>query len=273
MSYEGEPSARARRITFRTGYIFPHDNQLSVPLLRLMMATDDARHLQKRLIAAGEDLDNANDAEAATLNGEMAHLFRMLCGYLYEAGHPFRAIDGAPAKVLELAVADDEKGKTGLVHVRRAYATGSGEVFHYSFLKPVRDHIGFHYKPEALNQALGAFVEMPDVEGSLTICEHAGLSRYNITDHLTAVIISSLLKVKLEDLRERLKERMVEAIDLAGHLAYVVDRLLLYLFKTHPGCVLENRESAITVPPQLRQARQKVERERKDKGNGERRQP
>ncbi len=273
MSYEGEVSARARRITFRPGYIFPPGDPLSVPLLRLMMATDDARHLQKRLIAAGEDLDNANDAEAATLNGEMAHLFRMLCGHLYEAGHPFRAIDGAPAKVLELAVADDEKGKTGLVHVRRAYAKGSDEVFHFAFLNPVRNQIGFHYNPDALNQALGAYVEMPDVEGSLTICEHAGLSRYNIADHLTALIISSLLNVKLDDLREKLNERMVETIDIAGHLAYVVDRLLLYLFERHPGCVLENRESTITVPPQLREARQKVERERKDKGNGERRQP
>ncbi len=265
--------AEAMRIRFELSKVFSQANPLSVPILRLMMATDDARHLQKLLIIAGEDIDQANEVETGILNGEMAHLFRMLCGHLYEAGIAFRAVDQVRPDLVQATVAGDEEGKTALDCVREAYAVApGGEAFHYSFLKPVRDEVGFHYKQESLNQALGTLINTPDLDGTLTVCEAAGLSRYNITDHLTAIVITAQLNVNLEGLNAKLHEKMQEVIKLADHLASVVDRLLLHLFETPPPSVLERSYSTITIPPQVLQARVKVDRER-NKLQARRRQP
>ena len=272
MNDQSQVNAQALRIRFDLSKVFPQQDPLSVPILRLMMATDDARHLQKLLIIAGEDLDQANEAETAILNGEMAHLFRMLCGHLYEAGIAFRAVDQARSDQVQAAVASDKEGKTALDYVREAYAVGpEEEAFHYSFLKPIRDEVGFHYKAEPLNEALNTLISTPNFDATLTVCENSGLSRYNITDHLAAIIFTTQLNVKLEELPEKLQEKMEEVINLAGHLASVVDLLVLHLFETRPVSVLEKHYSTITVPPQVLQAREKVDRERTDQEAAERR--
>ncbi len=274
MNNQSQVNAQALRIRFDLSKVFPQQDLLSVPILRLMMATDDARHLQKSWIIAGEDLDGANDAEVAILKGEMAHLFRMLCSHLYEAGLAFRFIDQLQPDLLRAAMGNDEQGKEALNHVREAYAVEpQGETFHYSFLKPIRDEVGFHYKQEPLNQALNTLISTPNFDATLTVCENSGLSRYNITDHLTAIIITTQLNVRLEELPEKLDKKMEEVIKLAGHLASVVDSLVLHLFETRPASVLERLSSTITIPTQALRARLKVDKERTDQGAGEQRQP
>lgn len=268
-----ERTAKAIRLRFKLRQILPQDDSLSVPLLRLMMAADDARHLEKSWIKDVEDMDEANDVEAAILRGEMTHLFRMLCGHLYEAGIAFRAVDQVQPDLLQAAVASDEEGKAALDYVRKAYAVDSEEALHFSFLKPIRDEVGFHYKQGSLNQALSKLINTPNLDAALTVCEAAGLSRYNITDHLTAMIIATQLNVGLEGLQEKLHEKMGGVIKLAGHLASVVDLLLLHLFEARPGAVLEQRDCTITIPPQVLQARGKVDKERNDQQAGGRRQP
>ena len=175
---------------------------------------------------------------------------------LYEAGIAFRYIDQLQPDLLRAAMGNDEQGKAAVDHVRRAYAGGEEEAFHYSFLKPIRDEVGFHYKEEPLKQALNRLINTPNLDTAVTVCEAAGLSRYNITDHLTAMVITTQLNIELEGLQEKLREKMEEVIKLAGHLASVVDRLLLHLFETQPGAVLEKRDCTITIPPQVLQARE-----------------
>ena len=51
-----------KRVTFDAAKIFSVEQPFAVPLIGLMMAADDARHLQKTLIVAGEKVQ-----EAATL--------------------------------------------------------------------------------------------------------------------------------------------------------------------------------------------------------------
>lgn len=84
----------ARRITFQLSDVFPTEQPLSIPLLRLMMAVNDVRHIQKLLLLRTELDQDASEFERISLNGELLHLKRLLCGHLYEAGNAFRAIDG-----------------------------------------------------------------------------------------------------------------------------------------------------------------------------------
>ena len=86
--------ARAKRIEFQISRIFPTDGECSAPLLRIMLETDDSRHLQKLLINAPEHFDRSNNLDSSILNGERSHLFRLLCGHLYEAGGAFRSFVG-----------------------------------------------------------------------------------------------------------------------------------------------------------------------------------
>src|SRR5262249_7457038 len=67
---------------------FPRDDPVPIPLLRLMAAANDARHVQKLMIAAMDE-EPANRGESLIQNGERGYLYRMLCGHLYEAGIAF----------------------------------------------------------------------------------------------------------------------------------------------------------------------------------------
>lgn len=94
--------AKALRVTLKLREFFPPGDPLSVPLLTLMAATNDARQLQRLLIVARPAAEGASEANRSILNGEIGYLFRVLAGHLYEAGLMFRKLD-------ELAGADADR--------------------------------------------------------------------------------------------------------------------------------------------------------------------
>jgi hypothetical protein len=53
----------AYRLTFRLAKVLPGDHPLSVPLLRLMMASNDVRHIQKLMLSKNEQVGQDNDFE------------------------------------------------------------------------------------------------------------------------------------------------------------------------------------------------------------------
>ena len=73
---------RGVRITFDLCRIFPSDDVLSIPLLRLMAATNDARYIMKHSLILLAQNEGANELEAPIINGELLYLFRLLCGHL-----------------------------------------------------------------------------------------------------------------------------------------------------------------------------------------------
>src|SRR5438132_6210383 len=165
MNDQSGVKVQASRITFDLRQVFPSEDPISIPLLRLMAATDDARHIQKLALIALDDAKSTSELEGPILNGELLHLFRLLCGHLYEAGMAFRVLEDAAPELLDKAACCEHDGKTYLDRLRIAYAKSPPGAYHYSFLKPIRDSISFHYLDEPLSKALRKHNDAGDLEG------------------------------------------------------------------------------------------------------------
>ena len=87
------PFAKSYLTKFKIEDVLRPDDPMTVPLLRLMIATDDLRHLQKLLVIVREVDETSTESDRLIHNGEIGHLFRLICGHLYEAATPFRAVD------------------------------------------------------------------------------------------------------------------------------------------------------------------------------------
>ncbi len=242
-------TARAMRLIIDPSKLFPLDDPLSVPLLRLMIAADDARHLQKLILRAPADVDADNKSEKAILEGELGHLSRILCGHLFEAGKVFRNRTFYCSALLDAAVADSTDGKAALQFVRKAYNPDDEQSFWYSFLMPLRQHVGFHYKEKELHDSFKKLTSTGPIESSLTLVQFTGLGRYTVTDTLVKLVIGDALG---GDILQKYPKGMKEAIVLSGSLIAVVDLLLLHLAMQRPEARLDQHQEVITVPRWLR---------------------
>ena len=144
------PFAKSYLTKFKIEDVLRPDDPMTVPLLRLMIATDDLRHLQKLLVIVREVDETSTESDRLIHNGEIGHLFRLICGHLYEAATPFRAVDEAARGRLDKAVAEDPEGKAALAAVRAAYDPNRTDGLRHSFLYLVRNEIAFHYKDQDL---------------------------------------------------------------------------------------------------------------------------
>ncbi|HNP29099.1 MAG TPA: hypothetical protein PKK23_08650 [Nitrospirales bacterium] len=252
--------ARARRIEFHLSMVFPPNEDYSVPLLRLMLATDDSRHLRKLLLNADEHFDKGNDLECSILNGELLHLFRLLCGHLYEAGVAFRSLEKIRPGYFKNILPNRQEIITHLNFLNTAYSVGEEGAFHYSFLKPVRDRVGFHYKETIFLERLNTHVQTDDLEGNLIITQFSGLSRYSVTDHLVMSAIHDLLGGGLDNFQENFEQAMGQAINLAASLENVLNDVLLSIFKTHPEFISKITEGEVCISPSFLKAKEKAER-------------
>jgi hypothetical protein len=220
------------------------------------MAVNDSRHISKLLIAANENAPMPDSLEISIASGETLHLFRLLCAHLYEAGVAFRSLS---SELFEKAVAGNSRGEKDLDYLRDCYSEEPKQAFHYSYLKPIRDNLGFHYKNKPLEEALRYHNAKGDLEGVLVIAEFLGLGRYTIGDHLANAEIKDILGVDLNDYPERLTEKMREVVQLSGALSYVVDQLIFSVVKSRRDAILQIEEGTITVPPFLAKAKQKTD--------------
>jgi hypothetical protein len=134
---------------------------MTVPLLRLMIAVDDLRHLQKLLILT-RDHDGAAGTESDTLihNGELGHLFRLLCGHLYEAAIPFRGVDRTCRGRLDAAVEKDADSRDALAAIRAAYEPGRTDGLRHSFLYLIRKKLRFTTKIKSCERRLRSIFKM-----------------------------------------------------------------------------------------------------------------
>lgn len=246
---------KARRIRFDLATVLPPTDPLSVSLLRLLMAVNDARHIQKLLIFANDAKPKEGSFAQPVASGEILHLFRLLCGHLCEAGIAFRSIK--PDLFDKAVPLDDEEGLQQLEYLRRSFSTDGGDALHYAYLKPIRDNMGFHYKMEPLKAALERHIADNDLNGTLIIAEFLGLSRYCIGDHLANSEVRDILGATLETYQEAFLSRMGEVIRLAGALSYVVDLFLLNVMESRPGSVIESTAGDMLVPAAVSRARRR----------------
>jgi hypothetical protein len=224
-----------------------------------MMATDDARHLQKLLITTGERADDANEIEKAILNGEIGHLFRLMCGHLWEAAEAFNHLDNRSSHLLDDAMIDG-RSREALARPRAAYKPRKTGKRGRTFIDTVRNFVAFHYNEDRLGKALEKHRRAGDLEGTLILCPYSGLGRYSVTDHLATLLMADEIGGTFEEFSRKFMENIGEAIRLAGDLGDVVDYLITHVMAPHADKV-EQREEIIRIDPLIVRARKEVERE------------
>lgn len=254
--------ANAQKIEFDPEVVFPPDDKFTIPLFRLMLATDDARHLQKLILMSIENNENATADESSIINGELVHLFRMICSHLYEAGIAFRNLEEKNPGHLDKILKDNSEAIKILEYLRESFPSkppvydsnrekNDRSSIRYSFLNPIRQSIGSHYKQEKLEEAYKYFLGLGNSIGQITICEHHGLGRFHLTDHLIISLIIEHLGGTTEEAMAKFDEKVGEVISLAGKLAHFVDYLLIYQFKKLPGAIRTDRNLQIRVPESI----------------------
>ena len=258
-NYSERREYTAIKLVFRLAKVLPADQPLSVPLLRLMMASNDVRHIQKLMLAKDERIGQGNAFEEAVLSGEILHFERLLCGHLYEAGCAFHAIDSSHPDIADAAVRGTEY-EAALQRLREMYARNPPGAFHRSFLYAVRNQFGFHYKPEEIEAKLEEFLAIGTFEAEVIHAEElSGLSRYVIADHVSIGILQDILNAELPDLHEVFDKAMSQALALARDLSDVVDLMLLPLLERDQSALIGQETGTLSAQVELTDAKQQVD--------------
>ena len=262
MAVVADSTAPAIRIRFDVRALFPDDQDHTVPLIQLMLATDDVRHLQKVLITTLHNDASANESERAIAEGELGHSFRLMCGHLCEALEAFANLDKDCASVLG-AAAIDARATEALARVRRAWnVIRSGRrTKNRSFIDVVRNKVGFHYDPQRLKSALDKHRRTGPLKGSLVL-SFSGLGRYEVTDDLVKLVILNEMGWDIREFRQKFAQEMGEAISLVGALGDVVDYLMRYLLAPHLKNI-EQENEVIRIDPRIASGKERAERGRR----------
>ena len=247
MNDETGAKCKAIRVTFDMRQIFPCEDLLSVPLLRLMAVANDARYIMELSMPLMDKTQSANEVDASLINGKLLYLFRLLCGHLYEAGRAFRELDDVRRDLLDEIVRDNPKAKKYLAEIRNDFSKYPSGALHYSFLSPVRNRISFHYQSEPLASMLRKHNEAGDLKGTVIITQYDGLSRHIVSDHLAMEIVQEVLGGNSQDFEKSFYEKMGEVVDLAGQLSNLVDRVVLYLFSERKSAIFEEIDCEIQI--------------------------
>ena len=162
---------------------------------------------------------------------------------------------------LEEILAGNPEIRPHLDFLKQAYSVNGKGAFHFSFLKPLRDSVGFHYKEQIVLERLKTQIHTGDLDGNIIIAEFSGLGRYTITDHMALSVIYDLLGGEIESFKENYQKAMGEAIQLAGSLQKVVDEVLLSIFKIHQDAIKKTTDGKVSISPSILKAK-KVDRMR-----------
>src|SRR6266446_376168 len=71
---------------FDPARVFPPGDPLTLPLLRLMLATDDVRRARVLLITADQQVSQTTGIQQTLHGGQLWYAFRLLCSHLKEGG-------------------------------------------------------------------------------------------------------------------------------------------------------------------------------------------
>lgn len=233
-----EPTISAHILRLKTTAALPPSDPLSVPLLRLMAATNDVRQLQKLVLVTRDPNDPASpkppQAAYFVQSGELLYFIRLLFGHLYEAGIIFRGIDQDHAATVTKLVAATKRGKQALLQVREVFGDTSNAGFYKAVLGPVRTLAAFHYKDATFREGLQKLVK-DTKDTALVLAEWAGFSRYAITD----LVLEGRVVEAAGGTREALDAALGRAIALADALDTVVGELARLILESRPAGAAE----------------------------------
>lgn len=239
--------------TFDPARVFPPDDRLTVPLLRLMLATDDVRHASMLFVMADHQVRQTTGVQQTLHGGQMWYLFRLLCSHLYEGGHALRTL---LSRVEERRLQDLLRGRApgaeALARLRPALGPDA-------FVTRVRNSIGSHYQQADIQRVFERDLRAGRVDGSIVASEVGGLSRFTMTDVLALHLLDEAAGAELASGGEEFASRGGEVVALADDLSTFVGHLVDALLKQHGASV---RRDTIEVPALLRAARDALERDR-----------
>jgi hypothetical protein len=231
----------ATLVRVRMAQLFDTADAMSVPLLRLMAATNDTRLAMKQIIRAQRGgRKPRNRAERMVVSGEQLYLVRLLCGHLEEAGRVFRDLWGDPKKRRKLRRGRvlTEENRANLALLEREFIRLPSKGLRERFLNPIRNDWTFHY----LDHVFRAALDHAENEGHLLVAVSRGMSRYLLIDDL----IARGLRDAAGGDRPSYERAVKEAVELAGALGKVVDALLLGLLES-PGVDFIRRDFTTTL--------------------------
>ena len=236
---------------FDPARVFPPDDPLTLPLLRLMLATDDVRHASMLFVMADRQVKDTTGVQQTLHGGQMWYTFRLLCLHLRESGNALTTLTNS---VAERRVMDLLKGRDDAVAALGRLRTAFGKD---AFITRVRDAIGSHYQQADIKRVYEQDLEKGRVEGSLVACQVGGLSRFTMTDVLALRLMDEAAGADLasggEEFAKRGGEVVAVATDLTTFVGHLVDALL------EERGQLEVRRDTIEVPVLLRAARDALE--------------
>jgi len=245
------------QLRFQISDLLPLGDPISVPLLRLMAASNDVRHAMKQIIRAQRGgRAPRNRAERAIRDGEQLYLVRMLCGHLEEARLAFRNLwlTQRTRRRLRSLMVVDAAGRAALDLLQREFVSEAATGLHGRFLNPVRNQWAFHYLDQPYRQGLH---RMAGERSVLLIARAAGLSRYIVTDDFIrqAVLDAS------GGTRPAYEKAVSEAVAVGGALGSMVDRVLLGLLN-RPKAQYSRRDTRLMLERALARGQREAEARR-----------
>jgi hypothetical protein len=245
----------AKELSFNPAEAFPAGDPMSLPLLRLMAATNDALLNQKRTIVAREQAGDLTDLDRSVLNGELGYYVRMLYGHLFEAGIAFRQLDDALGSQIDEILKDDKEAMAALQRLREVYRDTSEDGFNRTVLVRVRNLAAFHYKETQFKEGVTAF---GITDSQIIISPHRGIGRYIVTDQIMNRSVWEFVGGTMEKFSASLEK----AISLADSLGVTVSHLVAHRFEQR-GIRITTREGTLRIEPEVNRMRQKVEEKRR----------
>ncbi len=237
---------------FDPAHVFPPNDPLTLPLFRLMLATDDVRHASVLFVMADQQVRETTGIQSVLHGGRMWYLFRLLCAHLNEGGNALNTLLNCVADMrLKDLLRDKPAATEALARLRPAFGKGT-------FIRNVRDWISSHYRQEDIKRVYERdLAAIPArVDGSLVACEVGVLSHFIVTGVLALHLMDAAAGATND---EEFSERCGEVVDLAQDLSTFVGHLIDALLKERG---VQTTLDTIEVPALLRAARDRVERER-----------
>ena len=275
-------------LDFIPAQVFPPEDRMTIPLLRLMLATDDVRLAREFYVETSERLRAAVGVRQRLLTGEHWYGFRLLCSHLHEGIDALATLIGtvSPTEIRRLLKGQAE----GLAAFEklRAVAGVDKPTRMQTFLFKARSWIGSHYDNEAIRRVFSRYVGSGYIEGTVTASDVGGLTRFIMTDALAILVLLDAAGAKLPtamateadiaafraEVEAAIQASAGEVLPLSEALPTFVDALAhtLVLQRGHIG----GKRVIIEVPPLLRAATESVSLDREDtvtspeKGGGSR---
>lgn len=265
-------AARVELRRFDPHQVFPPNEDLTVPLLRLMTAADDVRFARNLYVQAEQRLEAARGVQAHLLSGEKWYALRLLFSHLNEGGDAVRTLTGtiSPQEV-ERYLEQQSDALAAFRKLRAAFEVPKAKRME-SFIWKLRNWIGFHTDGSVLHRMLEKYGGY--VTGAVTASSDvSGLTRFPVTDSLAILVFLDAAGAKLPpaadldqpgiqakfdaEIEQAVRLVSEQALALAGDLTCFADALAHALVQERGIRSIEH--GAVQIPARLRAAKAAVD--------------